>query len=304
MTQTFGDAITGFNKINDYEFGTNSGRNVNNLTDLAAAFDPYGIAGTTVIQQEWERYQTFNSSNFVFGPHTLDLTATLLGGLHAGGINSGQIASKQTFRPGVTGYNTYAFEVRMKVPNARGAWTGTWFYCKQPDKDDHSEIDNPEFLNMKNQNQFDWTGFNHGPNVGTDFHSIMSNPWSWRPGMDFSADYHNYQTVWTPTAVYKYVDGLLIRATNFKYTSPGPAQVLVGLAVGSDNTGDLRGLQPNYERISRSSYRSITSQFGRSSSYSAVRFRMLLRNPKRSPTRTCSLSEFRAWYRSKPRPLI
>jgi beta-glucanase (GH16 family) len=63
--------------------------------------------------------------------------------------------------------------------------------------------------------------------------------------MDFSADYHSYQTVWTPTAVYKYVDGQLVRATNFKYTSPGPAQLLVSLAVGSDNTTDLPGLQPN-----------------------------------------------------------
>jgi len=35
VTQTFDQATTGFNKINDYEFGTNSGWNVNNLTDLA-----------------------------------------------------------------------------------------------------------------------------------------------------------------------------------------------------------------------------------------------------------------------------
>jgi hypothetical protein len=35
VTQTFDQATTGFNKINDYEFGTNSGWKVNNLTDLA-----------------------------------------------------------------------------------------------------------------------------------------------------------------------------------------------------------------------------------------------------------------------------
>ena len=35
------------------------------------------MAGTSVINLEWERYQPFNSTNFVFTPNTLNLTATI-----------------------------------------------------------------------------------------------------------------------------------------------------------------------------------------------------------------------------------
>jgi hypothetical protein len=79
--------------LSDYQFGTGSDRNLGNLTQLGSLFTPYGIAGTTVIQKEWERYQPFNSTNFAFTPRSLDLTATIPsgGGLWSGGINSGQI---------------------------------------------------------------------------------------------------------------------------------------------------------------------------------------------------------------------
>lgn len=243
--QKFQDAIAGLKLVDNYSFGTAEGRNVKDLTDLSRHFDPYGIAGTTVIHQEWERYQTFNPQNFVFTPNSLNLTATIPpgGGLFPGGIHSGQIFTKATYKPQVTGYSVYAFEVRMKIPKGPGAWCAAWFYTKHYDQDDGSEIDNPEFNDMKNQNTFDWTGNNHGPGQGDEIFSIKSNKWAWHPGFDFSADYHDYQTLWTPDAVYKYVDGNLVYASHFRWTAVGPAQFGVNLAWGSDEA-DLPGLKP------------------------------------------------------------
>ena len=154
-----------------------------------------------------------------------------------------QILDKETFQPGETGHNVYAFMVRAKIPNGAGMWPGIWLYTKQSGFDDGSEIDNPEFLMMNWQNQYDWTGFNHGPGVGADIYSVQSNPWTWRPGVDFSAGYHNYELVWTPDATFKYVDGQLIHAQYFRWTAGAPAQFGINLAVGSSEA-DLPGLIP------------------------------------------------------------
>jgi cytochrome c peroxidase len=242
---SFDTAISGMQVLKDYEFGTGTGRNVKDISDLAASFNPYGIAGTTVINNEWERYQAFNNSNFVFSPSSMALTATLPsgGGVWNGGINSGQIVSQQTFQPNVTGNQVYAFEFRAQTPGTPGMWPAFWFYVKDPNAPnrDGSEID-VEFFDMADQNSFDWTGFNHGPGLGNDIYSIQTNQWMWHPGYDFAADYHNYQFYWTPDMIYKYVDGVLIKQTAFKWTAGSPAQFIVNLAVGSDTVG--QGLKP------------------------------------------------------------
>jgi hypothetical protein len=245
-TATFPQAIQGMPVVQEFNFGTNYNRNIRNLAELAAYFEPYGIAGTIVINQEWERYQTFNTTNFVFTPTTLDLTATIPkgGGLWPGGIASAQIWSKMTMAPGMTGHLVYATEVRMRIPNGPGMWPDAWFFTKQWGIGDMSEIDNPEFFDMKWQTMLDWTGNNHGPGVGTNIYKLTTDPYVWHPGLNFTADYHDYQTYWTEDAVYKYVDGTLVQADHFTWTSHGAAQIGVNLAVGS-NVSTLPGLQPN-----------------------------------------------------------
>jgi hypothetical protein len=242
--QTFDQVVSGMPVIRWYDF--RPGGNNSNLTALAANFDPYGIAAQTVTHSEWERYQPFNTDNFRFTASGLDLTATIPsgGGLWPGGINSGQIWSKETFQPGVTGYNYYALLVRMKISHAQGEWSQAWLYTKQPGQADGSEIDNPEFMNSQWQSQYDWTGYDHGPGAGAPIVDNRGNPWVWHPGVDFSADYHDYELIWTPDATYKYVDGQLIYAQQFKWTAPGAAQFGVGLAIGS---AEIPGLTPtNY----------------------------------------------------------
>lgn len=235
VSWTFGQAVTnlGLTPQNGYKFGTNPDKNVVNLTQLSWYFNPYGIAGTTVINNEWERYQPFNPANFQFSYDSLDIVATIPqgGGLFPGGIHSGQIWTQRTFQPGKTGSNYYAFSVRMRTPGGPGMWPAFWLYTKQAGVNDGSEID-VEFFDALWQNEFDWTGYNHGPGAGADFYSIKTNQWVWHPGLNFSADYHEYQIIWTPDAVYKYVDGTLILATYFKWTSGGPAQLGINLAVG------------------------------------------------------------------------
>ncbi len=242
-TETFTQATAAMSVVNSYTFGTNGGNSITNLQQLSASFNPYGLAGTTVINTEWERYQPFNSTNFVFQPTSLNLTATIPsnGGLFAGGIDSGQIWSQQTYQPGKTGQNVYAMSVRMKFPTGAGMWPGVWMDSQK--NGDLSEIDIVEFEIMKYQNQYDWTGFDHGPGVGSAFYSLLTNPWVWDPGTDFSAAFHNYQVVWTPDATFKYFDDQLIYAQYFTWTAPGPANLGVNLAVGS-NLASLPGLIP------------------------------------------------------------
>jgi len=251
ITARFEDVTQGMRLIQNYTFGTDFDRAIGAINQLSELFDPYGIAGTAVINQEWERYQPFNTENFVFTARALNLTATIpkKGGLMPGGIHSGQIWTKRTFRPGSDGFAApmvYAFEVRMQVPSGSGMWPAAWFYTKSsvPGMNDGSEIDNPEFFNMQNQNQFDWTGFQHGPGQGSQIYSLKGKNGVWHPSVDFSSDYHSYQTLWTPDAVYKYVDGALVDAHQFKWTSPGSAHLGVNLAVGSSNSSGLPGLQP------------------------------------------------------------
>ncbi len=243
---TFDQAISGMNTLRSYTFGTGPGNSIRNLQQLANSFDPYGIGGTTVANQEWERYQPFNNQNFVFTGSSLNLTATIptSGGLFPGGINSGKICSKMSFIPGKTGFSVYAVEVRMKIPSAQGTWPAAWFYTQAPGVNDGSEIDNPEFFVMQRQSQFDWTGYQHGPGAGADIYSIKTDANVWHPGLNFAADYHDYGTVWTPDAVYKYVDGTLVYAAYFTWTASGSAQMIVNLAVGSSDTLDMPGLQP------------------------------------------------------------
>jgi hypothetical protein len=242
-TESFSQATAGMTVLKAYTFGTNAGNMITNLQQLAANFNPYGVAKQTVIHTEWERYQTFNSTNFVFTPASLNLTATIPGGggLFAGGINSAQIWSNVTFQPGKTGQNVYALDARMKIPGGQGMWPGFWLFS--PITGDQSEIDIAEFQIMTYQNQYDWTGNDHGGNDGSTIYSILSNPWTWHPGTDFSAAFHDYQLVWTPDATYKYVDGQLILAQYFTWTSNQPAQMGLNLGVGSNDAGNV-GLQP------------------------------------------------------------
>jgi hypothetical protein len=66
-TESFGDAIKGFKLIRNYVLGGSRESTIRSLDDLADKFTPYGIGGTTVINQEWQRYQPFNPDASLIG---------------------------------------------------------------------------------------------------------------------------------------------------------------------------------------------------------------------------------------------
>jgi NedA-like, galactose-binding domain/Glycosyl hydrolases family 16 len=229
-----GPDLTGFALQRSYLFGSGAGRNTSNLS---TDFNPYGIAGQAVINGEWQRYQSFNSTNHHITADRLELTATPnLGGIFPGGISSGQITTKETFYP--RNGRTYVFQVRAKIPHGSGAWPAFWFYAKG-DPHTASEIDVFEFFDTPTQNTFDWTGYDHGDGVGSDYHNIMTNQWVWHPGFDFAADYHTYSLVWREGQIEKWVDNNWVKGTNFTWNGSDP-QILINLAIGggSNNNPD------------------------------------------------------------------
>lgn len=279
-TDNFSKVVTsqssGFTQVANYAFGTNADRTVG-AGQFGSIFVPYvNVNGTTGWNHtgQWQRFNTFDSNcstagclaNFVFTPTTLDLTAYIPQGygLYNGGILSGQLATMASYQPGVTGYSIYAFEVRMKTPKGVGMWPAVWFYRSNADAPgDCSEIDNPEFFNTAGNppgEQY-WTGFTHGLAVDgcgsgpyvSPFYSLADSNGLWNANhLDFSDDYHNYQTVWTTDAVYKYVDGTLVRADSFTWTAkqndgvtPNPAQFMVSMQVGLDSYSCGTCMQPN-----------------------------------------------------------
>ena len=226
-----GPDLTGFSALRDYEFGTGAGRNVTSLSSLSANFNPYGLWGTNVINNEWERYQPINSTNHHLTADKLELTATPnLGGITPGGISSGQIATKESFLP--TGGKTYVFQLRAKIPHGVGTWPAFWLYAAS-EPHTASEIDIFEFFNSSTQNTFDWTGYDHGDGVGSDYYNVMTNQWVWHPGTDFANDYHTYTLVWKEGDIQKWVDNTMVKGTHFTWNGSAP-QIIINLAVGGD----------------------------------------------------------------------
>ncbi|QHW33853.1 glycoside hydrolase family 16 protein [Paenibacillus rhizovicinus] len=223
-----GPSLSGYKLYKDYSFGTK--RKVNSLDALSKDFNPYGIAGTIVINNEWQIYQPINATNHVLTANSLDLTALAnLGGVKQGGISSGQIATKETFSPSKG--KTYIFQLRAKIPNGAGTWPAFWMYSPGGEGSTDSEIDIFEFFNSEKQNVYDWTGYDHGAGASVDTFKVTDTKGIWHPGTDFSADYHTYTLIWKEGLIEKWVDDTKVKSTKFKWFGP-PPQVIINLAIG------------------------------------------------------------------------
>ncbi len=263
ITDSFSQAISGLSSISDYQFGTAGGNNVTNVSQLGTNFGPYGIAGNTVINQQWQIYN-FGAypGNFANDTTAMSFQSDHLalvgyipggGGLHAGGINSGQITTNATFAPSQTGHDIYAFDVLVQIPGGPGGWTAPfWIFTKDPacGSRDASEQDVEFFQNETNAvsggvdaNSHYWTGFQHGPGSGSTTYNLANGNGFYTNGTDYAAGYHDYQMVWTPDSVYKYIDGVLISRASFTWTSGCPGQVLISNQIGT-SLGGIPGVQP------------------------------------------------------------
>ena len=220
----------------DFRFGTGEGRNIRSVGDLPQEFYPYSSNfTTTVINNEWQRYAEFNDTNHHFTENSLDLTAVVESGIEPGGISSGEITTLDHFYP-VNG-QTLVFQLRAKIPHGEGTWPAMWLYSPGGEGSTDSEIDIFEFWNNETQDTHDWTGYDHGPGVGRDLCSNMTNEWVWHPGTDFADDYHVYTLVWSEGLIEKWVDDALIKRTEFEWFGPEP-QLLINLAIGGNDIED------------------------------------------------------------------
>ncbi len=242
--------------------GSNSST-INSLSDLQAAFDPYGISGQTVIGSQWQIFPfstypgTFTTSpaNVVMGTNEFNMVGTATA-LSPGNINSGQIASKATYQPGISGQNVrYAIQARLKVPPGVGMWPAFWLFSKNPAGGaDASEVDMFEQFNNLTNGQNGCTGGPdsgvkfltpnlHGPGAGSVLYTNLNACGSYYTNTDWSAAYHNYQLLWTNDVAYVYVDDTLMVAYKFKWTSIYPAQFLLSHQIGT-SAGGIPGVQP------------------------------------------------------------
>ena len=219
--------------IHNYDFGTSATSTIKNLTDLENSFNPYGVAGTTVINEEWQRYKPFNTTNHHFTTNALELRAdTTLGGVFPGGISSGQIVSHETFHP--NNGNTYAFVLRAKIPEGDGLWPAYWMYCPGGGVCTNSEIDIFEFYDNADGDTYDWSGGDLGAGTGPLYYDITNEKGDWHPGFNFADDFHEYILIWKEGRLERIVDSTFVKGSFFDWLGGHP-EVLINLALGGPN---------------------------------------------------------------------
>ncbi len=131
---------------------------------------------------------------------------------------------------------TYGFfEIRAKLPCAKGNWPAIWFLGSQGEWPDGGELDLMEHLGRDPGHVFSTvhtrSGFGgQGKGGGTQLPSVCS-------------DFHNYQMLWTPQSVRFGIDG--VEHARYDNAGSGPAQwpfdkpqfLLLNLAIGGDLGG-------------------------------------------------------------------
>jgi beta-glucanase (GH16 family) len=228
--------------VKDWDFGTAA--KLQTLPDVANEFRPFfvyegGTLDTLSGNGEWERYKAFNPTNHALTANTLNLTASVEGGLRDGGISSGMLRSKWT---GKYGY----FEARMRGPAGAGLWPAFWL--NPEDQQWPPEIDIVELVS--NTPDRDWRFNTHHSVVPGDIGATLLlgsklDEWNrYYPGggFDWTAQFHTYAALWTPGIVHMFVDDVEIGKWGYTWqhndgSDGGAAHVLVNLAVGGNWPG-------------------------------------------------------------------
>lgn len=193
----------------------------------------YNNGTLDTLNDEWERYR--DNDNHVLDGHVLKLTARVVDGLKAGGIESGMLRSKWV---GEYGY----YECRMKVPPGRGMWPAFWL--NPQDGRWPPEIDVMEIVNNGRDTTRNSFHNVHGgkQDPPADITTVLDKYSSYRPPFDYADGYHTFSVLWTPDTVTHYVDGVPVAKRRMKWRhddgkEAGPAHVLVNLAVGGSWPG-------------------------------------------------------------------
>ena len=193
----------------------------------------YASGALDHLNDEWSRYR--DHDNHVFTPRGLALVARVRGALGPAAIESGMLRSRWSGEYGV-------FEIRMKVPPGRGLWPAFWL--NPEDQKWPPEIDVVEIVNNGRDDTRRSFHFLHPDGTARDgaAASRLDQSQTFRPGVDYAADFHVFAVEWTPERVRHLVDGVVIADRAYRWVHPdgsdgGPAHVLVNLAVGGQWPG-------------------------------------------------------------------
>jgi beta-glucanase (GH16 family) len=236
----------GYQLVKNWDFVSG----IRDLNALAAEFHPVYSGGWRKFNEEWQRFQDFNSNNHQFTSEGLALRAYLPAGLSLanGNIHSGMLRSKSTVRYGY-------IEAIVKVPNVPGAWPAFWLYPE--DNNGAAEIDIMEIVRNPQRGEHTARSYHvlHPAPGETCGHppatyKAPSTTEQWRnytPGFDFAAGFHKFAVIWEPGRVRHYVDDVLVYDTPYYWPRTkdatgcplaAPAPVLINYAMGGGWPGD------------------------------------------------------------------
>lgn len=160
-------------------------------------------------------------------------------------IDSAQIWTKELFRPhAYDGHNILAMELECKIPDVSKitAWPAFWLFPNQNDpaplssgSTTSSEIDMMDLFTYSNNGSTNNFIATHGNSLTTKSDFYLHPSWSSGSlkGNNSGRKDRKIQFVWLSNKVYYYLDGVLIRASNFTYNYYKSAEVGVNLAIGS-----------------------------------------------------------------------
>ena len=202
-------------------------------------FNSQGIGRAQALNNAWSRMS--DNDNHRLETDHLDLVAQLYS-LTDGGIESGMIRSRMIFDP----TKSYYYEARIKPSLGNGFWTNFWINSNDPTAWP-PEIDIVEIVQSNGAPEWNnYTSFHtlHGnfqsPNIFSH-DKTLGNQYS--NVLDYTAAYHTFAALVTPTHTAWFVDDVLVRYAQMLWfengtstPAPGPNFIL-DFMVGGDWPG-------------------------------------------------------------------
>ncbi len=249
-----------FELVKNWTFGVHRPNStVHNRADLDRDFYyRYIYAGGTLdgIATYWSYHRDYPDGDarslHVFGDDTLTLKARIPagGGLRPRGIESGILRAKLPITPGMY------VEMRAKLPYGLGSWPAFWLNAGvQYDNGSFSELPWPPEIDIFEF--FNWQG-RERTRVMTGNVQVAGKPekfgsphdlWTkfvkgeYKPGIDFSEDFHVFALDWRKDEPIWLLDGVPIKQTHYEWRGP-PAHLLITNQIGMTLPGaNLAGMK-------------------------------------------------------------
>ena len=173
-------------------------------------------------------------------------------------INSGQIWSNKNYWASASSLNkSVAIEVQGILPTAQGSWPAAWLYgdgtyirptlngCEIDIMEMYVSKSTPKILNSLTLSAHNYAGSQIGFSDKTTLGSWLS-AFYWQPTYNVAdGNVHKFQMIWTPSAVYFFLDDVYVATVTGFTWSGQPATIGCNLAVGSVQGSSMQiGLYP------------------------------------------------------------